>query len=177
MRDICYMHGFVERRNRDNGTERYVAFVANEPTDSEEQRAFQEALAYVRSNRPCVVYYYSAYEKTIWRKLQKKYPNVATEDEIEAFFNPVEAIDLYHHVVRPKTEWPTYDYSIKTLASCLGFSWRDANPSGAASIEWYHRWVESSDPAIRQRILDYNEDDCRAMRVILDGIRQLSLQQ
>jgi predicted RecB family nuclease len=27
---------------------------------------------------------------------------------------------------------------------------------------------------IRQRILDYNEDDCRPTRVLLDGIRGLS---
>jgi predicted RecB family nuclease len=59
------------------------------------------------------------------------------------------------------------------LAKYLGFIWRDTHPSGAASIEWFHRWVESGDLAIKQRILDYNEDDCRATRVLLDGIRRL----
>ena len=53
------------------------------------------------------------------------------------------------------------------------FSWRDAHPSGAASIEWFHRWIELADPAIRQRILDYNEDDCRATRVLRDGLENL----
>jgi hypothetical protein len=43
-----------------------------------------------------------------------------------------------------------------------GKDWRDAHPSGAASIEWFDRWIKTGDPAIRQRILDYNEDDCRA---------------
>jgi len=99
-----------------------------------------------------------------------------TVEAIEDLFDPAYAVDLYHHVVRPKTEWPTRDFSIKTLASFLGFSWRDPNPSGAASIEWYHRWTESGDPEIRQRILDYNEDDCVATRVLLDGIRKLSVQ-
>ncbi len=47
-------------------------------------------------------------------------------------------------------------------------------PSGAASIEWFDRWVKGRDPADRQRILDYNEDDCRATRVLLDGIRALA---
>jgi predicted RecB family nuclease len=28
--------------------------------------------------------------------------------------------------------------------------------------------------AVRQKILDYNEDDCRATRVLLDGIRALA---
>jgi predicted RecB family nuclease len=59
------------------------------------------------------------------------------------------------------------------LATYLGFHWRDPHPSGAASIEWFHRWIENRDPAVRQRILDYNEDDCRATRVLLDAIRTL----
>jgi uncharacterized protein len=76
-------------------------------------------------------------------------------------------------VVLKATEWPTRDYSIKSLAKYLGFIWRDTHPSGAASIEWFHRWVENGDRDIKQRILDYNEDDCRATRVLLDGIRRL----
>ncbi len=48
-------------------------------------------------------------------------------------------------------------------------------PSGAASIEWYHRWVETRDVAIRQRIFDYNEDDCTAMRVLLDAVQKLPI--
>jgi uncharacterized protein YprB with RNaseH-like and TPR domain len=77
-------------------------------------------------------------------------------------------------VVRKATEWPTRDFSIKTLAKYLGFRWRDTHPSGAASIEWFDRWISTRDPEIRQRILDYNEDDCRATRVLLDGIRALA---
>ncbi len=176
MRDVCYLHGFTERRNGDNRTERYVPFLAEEPSEQEEEKAFAAAWAYIQHSQPCAIYYYSAYERTIWRKLQKKYPHVMTVEAIEDLFDPAYAVDLYHHVVRPKTEWPTRDFSIKTLASFLGFSWRDPNPSGAASIEWYHRWTESGDPEIRQRILDYNEDDCVATRVLLDGIRKLSVQ-
>jgi hypothetical protein len=33
--------------------------------------------------------------------------------------------------------------------------------------------TQRRDPAVRQQILDYNEDDCRATRVLLDGIRAL----
>ncbi len=84
------------------------------------------------------------------------------------------AVDLYYDVVRKVTEWPTRDYSLKTLAKYLGFKWRDTHPSGAASIEWFDRWVTTDDLAVRQRILDYNEDDCRATRVLLDGIRALA---
>lgn len=38
MRDICYLHGFVERRNGDNGSERFVSFFADEPTEDAERQ-------------------------------------------------------------------------------------------------------------------------------------------
>jgi predicted RecB family nuclease len=173
MRDVCYLHGFVERRGGANNTERYVPFFADAPTPAAEERAFADAWQYIQSMQPCMIYYYSKYERTIYRKLREKYPNVCSADDIEVMFDPARSVDLYYDVVQKATEWPTRDFSIKTVAKHLGFAWRDSHPSGAASIEWFHRWVESSDPAIRQRILDYNEDDCRATRVLLDAIRQL----
>ncbi|MDI6451760.1 TM0106 family RecB-like putative nuclease [Anaerobaca lacustris] len=173
MRNICYLHGFVERKNSGDPAERYHSFLATSPTPEEEERAFAEAWAYIRSRRPCTIYYYSKYERTWWRQLQQRHPAVATQQDIEAIFDRSVSVDLYFDL-QGCIEWPTNDYSVKTLATYLGFTWRDQEPSGAASIEWYHRWVESGDPAIRQRILDYNEDDCLAMRVLLDGVRALT---
>jgi predicted RecB family nuclease len=175
MRDICYLHGFIERRGGDNATERFIPFIAESPTAEEEERAFAQAWEYVQSCRPCAIYFYSKYERTWWRKLRQRYPHVATEADIESMFDPSSAVDLYFDVVQKCTEWPTRDHSIKTLAHYLGFKWRDTSPSGADSIEWYHRWIESGDASIRQRILDYNEDDCVATRVLLDGIRKLNV--
>ncbi len=110
-----------------------MAFFADEPTATDEERAFREAWVYISAKPDAAIYF-----------------------------------------VQPATIWPTRDHSIKTLATFLGFKWRDTNPSGAASIEWYARWSETCDPAVKQQILEYNEDDCRATRVLLDGIRQLT---
>ena len=173
LRDHTYLHGFIERHHQDKSTEQYVAFFAEEPTSESEQTAFAQAITYLQQHRHSKVYYYSKYERTIYRKLQTKYPDICSAEEIETLFSQERAIDLYFDVVLKSTEWPTRDYSIKTLAKYLGFLWRDTHPSGAASIEWFHRWVESGDQTIKQRILDYNEDDCIATRVLLDGIRQL----
>ncbi len=175
LRDHTYLHGFIERHNQDNSTEQYVAFFAEKPTQESEHTAFAQAIEYLQQHAHSKVYYYSKYERTMYRKLQTKYPEVCSAEDIETLFSQERAIDLYFDVVLKATEWPTRDYSIKSLAKYLGFLWRDTHPSGAASIEWFHRLVESNDQVIRQRILDYNEDDCIATRVLLDGIRQLPL--
>jgi uncharacterized protein len=171
LRDHIYLHGFVVR---DKGVpdSKFVSFVAEQPTPDAERKAFAEAIAFFRASPKAIVYVYSPYERTTYRKLQEKYPDVASSDEIEQLFDEARTVDLYR-VVKSSTEWPTWDHSIKTLAKHLGFKWRDTNPSGAASIEWYDRFVETGDRTLLQRILDYNEDDCRAMIVLLDAIREM----
>ena len=64
---------------------------------------------------------------------------------------------------------------LKTLARYLGFEWRDTDPSGAASIEWFYKWTETADEAVRQRILKYNEDDCGATRVLRDALEDMGI--
>lgn len=173
MRDLCYLHGIIARSNGDNASEQFVAFFIADMNPGAEEAAFAHAVRYLRSAQPCAIYYYSKYERTIYCKLQAKYPQVCSAAEIEALFDPSRTIDLYFDVVRAKTEWPTHDFSIKTLAKYLGFHWRDSHPSGAASIQWFDEWVRTGSPETKQRILDYNEDDCRATRVLLDGLRAL----
>lgn len=175
MRDFCYLHGFVERTAGEESSEKFVYFFAEEITPDAEQAAFRQAYEYMTSNTSCSIYFYSKYERTIYRKLQSKYPSVCSSDDIENLFDPSSAIDLYFDVVVKSTEWPTRDHSIKTLATFLGFAWRDQHPSGAASIEWFDNWVNSGDESIKTRILEYNEDDCRATRVLLDKLKELKV--
>ncbi len=173
-RGLVYLHGVLERRGGPGGAETFHAFFAEDITPAAEAAAFAQAYAFLSGVPGATVWFYSAYERTAYRRLQRRHPQVCTEADIERLFDPACAVDLYNHVVIRATEWPTHDRSIKTLASFLGFDWRDLDPSGAASIEWFHRWIETGEPAVRQRILHYNEDDCRATRVLLDGIRALA---
>lgn len=173
LRDFTYLHGVVERRDGDNATEVFHAFFTEEETPEAERHAFSQAYALLTSEPDATIWYYSKYERTIYRELQRRYPDVCSADDIERLFDPARAVDLFNDVILKATEWPTQDQSIKTLAKYLGFAWRDTDPSGAASIEWFDRWVRDRDPSLRSRILEYNEDDCRATRVVLDGIRAM----
>jgi len=176
LRDFCYLHGFVVRDGREAASEHFVSFFADSETPESECNAFAAALAFLRAHPQAVVVYYSKYERTIYRQLQARYPDVCTAEEIGALFSPRRSFDLYTEAVR-KSEWPTLDYSIKTLAKYCGFSWRDPEPSGASSIQWFDEWVTTRDPSKRRRILAYNEDDCIAMRVLLDRMWSLDVQQ
>jgi predicted RecB family nuclease len=170
LRELCYLHGFVVRENGDAATERFVAFFAEPETREAERDAFAAVWTFIEQHREAVLVYYSKYERTVYRALAEKYPEVCSREAVDALFASGRAFDLYFDAVK-KSEWPTLDYSVKTLAKYCGFAWRDTDPSGSSSIQWFDEWVNTRYPAIQRRILDYNEDDCVAMRVVLDRMR------
>jgi predicted RecB family nuclease len=172
MRDLVYLHGFLIRRNGDTKNEQFVAMYAEAATEQSERDAFAAAWEFLGCHTDYIVYHYSKHERTKYRKLQEKYPEVCSAEEIGELFSDDRSFDLYYDAVF-KSEWPTLDWSIKSLAKFLKFRWRDADPSGAASIEWFDQWVRTQNPKVKQRILDYNEDDCKAMRVLLDAMRTM----
>ena len=159
----------MERRaTADGEVERFVHFLADGPDG--ERDAFEGAYRYLSADPAAMIYYYSKFERTAYRDLQRRYPDVCSEQDVESLFNPARAIDLLFDVVMPHSEWPTTDVSIKTLARRLGFSWRDTEASGANSIAWYDEFVRTGDQRVMTRILEYNHDDCRATAALLDGL-------
>ncbi len=170
VRDHCYLHGFLERSG---GKPRYRGFFAEDASEEAEEKAFADAWAFLGRAKDAAIYHYGPFERTMWRTLQERYPQICDSDEIEELFAAESTVDLFTAVVRPRTEWPTRDYSVESIAGHLGFRWSDSAIPGAWAAEWYEEWLASRDPAVRQRILACNEDHCRATAVILDGVRVL----
>jgi len=160
-RDLTYFYGLVIReRGKEMG---FSYFLARKPEEEEQTvRAFWEFLA-VHDN---VVYYvYSPKERSTLKRLMRRY---GLE---EAVFNRYveQEFDLYTDLVVKYSDWPTYSYGIKQIANQIGFRWRDTDPSGANSIAWYNEYLgDPSRQDLLQRLLDYNEDDCRAMIALKD---------
>jgi len=168
--DFIYLHG-VYQRNKEG--ERFVSFVAQDNSPEQEQKAWQDLLSYIRSlpQDGFALYYYSSHEKTAYQRLREKYPWVISQEELDSLFAHENVIDLYN-VIYKNTDWPLWSYSLKDIATYLGFKWRDDTPSGALSIQWYNKYLETGDDDILSRILEYNEDDCKATMVIKDFLEK-----
>lgn len=163
---FVYLHGVHERRN---GVEKFIPFLAEELNDESEKIAWKNFIDYLKSlpQDNYSIYYYSHHEKTTYKKLQNKYSDVITEEELLRIFDNPNSIDLYS-VIYKNTDWPLGSYSLKEIATYLGFKWRDETPSGALSIQWYNEYLKEKDKKIMERILKYNEDDCKATMIIKD---------
>ncbi len=148
--------------------EGYHAFVSwEEPSAESEARVFAEFWAWFAALRDACAHRslsFAAY--CFWAQAEDGAMNraVATgggpsAGELEEFrsHSPSQWIDLHEHAkAQVQTEGPL---GLKVLARAAGFDWRDENPSGEASMA---SW--------RRRILEYNEDDCRATQALRDWL-------
>ncbi len=172
-RDFVYLHGVWERTSLG---ERFIHFVTDGVNLDAEKKTWDEFWKYI-NNLPqddFVVYYYSPYEKSIYKRMASLYPDVKTVEQVEQFFDSPNVIDLYTDMIFKKTDWPLTSYSIKDIVTYLGFKWRDETPSGALSIQWFNEYIETGDESMLKRIVEYNEDDCKATMILKDKLVELS---
>lgn len=155
-RDYTYLYGWIEVEGGQTHAYRYLRSAAIEQ-EGVTARAFWNVLAGIED---AAIYVYSAKERASLRRLMERYG--LDEAVFERYVD--QEYDLYSRLVLKFSDWPSYSYGIKHVARHAGFTWRDPDPGGANSIVWYNEYQR--DPSrhdLLQRILDYNEDDCRAM--------------
>jgi predicted RecB family nuclease len=168
--DFVYLHGFWVR---DANGESFREFTARECTAEAERKTWADAMDFILASSPdsVAIYFYSAYERSSYRRLRRKYPDIISEEELEALFSRANVIDLYTDLILKKTDWPLGSYGIKAIAQYLEFQWRDETPSGALSIQWYNDFLTTGDEKFLSRVLEYNEDDCKATMVVKDYLK------
>lgn len=169
-RGLVYLHGFWHERA--GSPAEFVHFFAPTADEAGEREAFEQAIAHFREHRSSHWFHYSAYERTSYRALQRRHPDVCSPEEIDTIFSAERCTDLYA-IIASRTDWPLSSYGIKSIAKSCGFSWEDTDPGGAASIEWYDRYVRDGDPALRDRIIAYNRDDVRASARVREALAEL----
>ena len=164
-RHITYLFGLLIK---DQGVESpFQYFVARQPEEEEQTvRAFWD---FISEAGEAVYYVYSHKERSTLRQLMDRYQ--LDEDVFNHYV--ASEYDLYADLVLKYSDWPTHSYGVKNVAKMVGFRWRDADPSGANSIAWYNEHLQHpEDESTLQRIIAYNEDDCRAMVAVKDFFEQ-----
>jgi predicted Zn-ribbon and HTH transcriptional regulator len=86
------------------------------------------------------------------------------------------AMSVQHKVQRriyAQIYFPTYSNGLKEITGYLAFRWSGSLTSGLETIVWRHRWEASSDPAMKQTLLDYNRQDCEALELVANRLVDL----
>jgi predicted RecB family nuclease len=140
----------------DGGGETRYSFWA----DSEEQECaiFGQFMDVVSRYDKPLIFCYGSYEKAFIKRMRRKEPGDALPG---ALVNTLSII--YGHFY-----FPTYSNGLKAVAGHLGFSWSDQDASGLRSVAWRLRWERTRDDAWKRKLLEYNQEDCAALRKVTD---------
>ena len=184
--DSTYLWGaYVSTKSPIEGiAEGYQAFFNfDELTFESEQRIFQEFWQWFMGQREIAVsagksfagycFWEHAENSMMNRAVTPPLPNGPTMADLEEFrgANPKQWLDMHAYA---KNQIQTAGQSgLKQMAVAAGFQWRDEAPSGEASMSWYEVAIGAAPAeaqASQERLLQYNEDDCRATKALRDWL-------
>lgn len=141
-----------------DGCEKRYSFWANEPSD--EEKIITQFLDVVKEHADFSLFCYGSYELKFLRRAQNSFPDQPIIEKLLA--NSCNVLSLiYSHVY-----FPTYSNSLKDVGRHLGCQWSENVESGITSVVWRNRWERSQNTADQQRLIQYNLEDCLALRTV-----------
>lgn len=116
------------------------------------------------------IYHYGSYESKAFKDTVKKTGGKFKEEWASLEKRMVNLLAYFRTHVYP----PTYSNGLKEIAGFLGFKWTDVNADGYTSISWHKQWEETGLQFWKDKLLEYNHDDCKALHVVHQWFCQLA---
>ena len=134
-------------------------------THDNEEAIFRKFLAVAATYGNAPIYHYGSYEPKAFSRIAKNYG--LKTDAVEKRFVNVNTF------IYGKVYFPSRSNGLKELGALVGAKWESPDASGLQSMVWRYRWEESHDELLKQKLFRYNQDDCRALKCILDELRNI----
>ncbi|HEX3147565.1 MAG TPA: IS66 family transposase [Gemmataceae bacterium] len=115
-----------------------------------------------------VLYHYGSYETQFLKTMEDRHggdPDVLARIRSRS----VNVLSAIHAQVY----FPVYANDLKSVAGSLGFKWSEPGATGLQAIVWRSDWEATGDPAVKDRLLTYNREDCAALDVVTTAVRAL----
>lgn len=122
------------------------------------QSSWDEFLKFISKYPSAPIYHYDRFDRDVIQKFSK-ISGIKSEDLLKRF------IDLYS-TVRKSLAVPVRFYSLKDVAGIFGFKWKNPNFNGYNAMLALGEWKSTKDQSIMKAVLEYNEDDCKALEVL-----------
>jgi len=166
--NCIYLIGLIPRSGGEE--EPYLAFLAWKPED--EKAILSDFIEFLRGKTHAyLLYHWHHYEKT---QLKKACTRHGFEEAYETLILPY-LVDL---CVAAQASYvlPTPGYSIKVVAPYFGFKWsQDSTEVDAmkSAMIWFKQAIDGGSGSHMEKVLKYNEDDCKAMIIVKDGFDKI----
>ncbi len=140
----------------DKEQNKYVSFVAKTP--EEEIKIFEQFYDYIQDFPNTALYHWTEYEVKKMKKLAQEHPQAA--DKLKALCNICYDLKV---AVNKAFYLPAPSFSLKAAAPAFGFFWRQDDCGAMDSMVYFTNWLKTGNDELLQKVLMYNEDDCKAM--------------
>jgi hypothetical protein len=115
------------------------------------------------------ILHFGGYERVALKRMKTRLP--------EPFHAKIDAIleraTNVLSVIHPHIYFPVYSNALKDIGRFLGFEWAHENATGLQAVVWRHNWNETKTTNIKAQLLQYNQDDCRALKRVVESIDRL----
>lgn len=144
-----------------------LSFWCDDQQNEEEQ--FLKLIAVLNQYPEAPVYHYGSYESTALKAAGKKYQGIIKENLPAIEKRMINLLSF----LRTNVYSPTYTNGLKEIAGSLGFKWSDESANGLQSITWRKEWEGAKNNTWKERLVQYNQDDCKALVIVYEWFREL----
>jgi hypothetical protein len=164
-RDFYYLIGVAIKKEK---TMMEYSFWADD--FNQQQDIFIKFFDLLDTHSNYILYHYGSYEIHALKRISKNIPNLyhdKIKHIIENSFNILTLIsnDIYI---------PNYNNGLKDIANYLGFYWSNEKASGLQSIIWRYEWEINQETELKNNLIKYNIEDCRALIQVQNWLVSLS---
>jgi predicted RecB family nuclease len=151
------------------GGEEFHSFWADQRSD--EMTAFSHFVDVISRFPNCRVFHYGAYDAAALKLVRAKLPDFL-QPQIDLILQRCVNVlaEVYHHIY-----FPTYSNGLKDICHLLGCEWTTDIPNGLQSMIWRKSWEADAQPKTKATLLQYNKEDCLALRRLCEFIRALEI--
>ena len=163
-RDFHYLTGILVS---ENGCQTQYSFWADREQD--QVAMFSGLLNHLRDYNEYALFHFGSYDTRALRQIKNHLPEHMQQQVEQVLGRAVNVLSLIHaHVY-----FPTYSNSLKEIGRVLGCRWSDVDASGSQSVVWRMRWERDGDEALKSKVLRYNQEDCIALKMLVDFLTPL----
>ncbi|HEY3969145.1 MAG TPA: IS66 family transposase [Planctomycetaceae bacterium] len=139
------------------------SFWADSPED--EKQIFQQCLDIVEQYDDAPVFHYGSYEPRAFIRAGKRH-GVNASTLVRRLVN-------VNSAVFGKVYFPARSNRLKDLGPLVGATWGSPEAGGLQSIVWRYGWELTVADDLKGKLIRYNLDDCRAVRLLVDELRNI----
>lgn len=161
-----YLIGVILKTNE---AETEYSFWAN--NEDQQTEIFIDLINLLKSLNSFTIYHYGSYEINAFKNISKK---LTTEQQgfLKIMIdNSCNILNIFSHNLYP----PTYSNSLKEIARFLDFEWTESNATGLQSVIWRYNWELTKTEDLKNKLITYNIEDCRALIKVKDWILNIPI--